>query len=189
VIRTVVFIDYEDCLVGALRAFRAPKERSPGQELDPRRLAARLMAPYEGTRELADLRVYRSIPNPRRDLVAFGEAIDQIERWSAAGATVIRRKEDGDQPNASAKGLSVALAIDLVVMATRDVFDVGLVCSSDLDLAPALSAVLDQTWKSIEVAAWRVEIGPSSSLRLRGEQPRCHWLDRSIYEEVVVEGG
>jgi hypothetical protein len=42
VVRTVVFVDYEDCLATAVAAFRVPEEESTSVEIDPLRLAARL---------------------------------------------------------------------------------------------------------------------------------------------------
>jgi uncharacterized LabA/DUF88 family protein len=79
----------------------------------------------------------------------------------------------------------VAMAIDLFVMATEDKYDVAVICSSDLDLVPAVSAVLDHTWKSVEVVAWRADLGPSPSLHISGEQLRCYWFDRSILGDIL----
>lgn len=141
-------------------------------------------------RSLAELRVYRAVPDPRSDLSGFGTTLGDIERWREAGATVVRRPEGdpSETEQCGRQGLVVRLAIDLVVLAIRDGFDVAIICSSDPDLLPAVSAVLDNTWKTVEFAEWRVEVGPSPRLGVRGETVRSIWLDRPVYRDVRAMG-
>ncbi|HTU36624.1 MAG TPA: NYN domain-containing protein [Acidimicrobiales bacterium] len=95
--------------------------------------------------------------------------------------------EPQTEPDHDARcALLIAMAVDLLVLAVQDRFDVAVLCSSDPDLEPALNAVLDHTWKSVEVAAWRVELGPSARLHVSGEKINCHWLDRPTYENATV---
>ena len=189
-IRAAVFVDYEDCLRRAHEAFRVPEEVTASDGIDPLRLASRLIS-ASGGRSLTELRVYRAVPDARSDVLAFGRTLSEIERWRAAGATVVRRPEgDPREPEEPGrKGLIVLLAVDLVVLAIRDRYDVAILCSSDPDVLPAVSAVLNNTWKTVEFAEWRVEVGPSPRLGVKGETVRSLWLDRSVYRDVrVVEG-
>jgi uncharacterized LabA/DUF88 family protein len=187
-IRTVVFVDYEDCILKAKQIFHLPHACRAPLELDPLKLATRLSSEIPG-RHLKEIRIYRSVPDANRDIVGFGYVIGQIERWREAGVTVVRRPEKkgtADPHEAGQKALVVAMAVDLVVMAVEDRFDLGVVCSSDCDLAPAVSAVLDHSWKTIEVAAWRADLGPSPRLRVAGEDLHCHWIGRSTFEDLSI---
>lgn len=88
-IRTTVFVDYEDIVAGAERAFK-PSETL---EIDPLRLSRLLISSLPG-RSLDHVRVYRSIPDPRCDLSGFGDTLEQIERWRGSGITVVRRSRN-----------------------------------------------------------------------------------------------
>jgi hypothetical protein len=75
------------------------------------------------------------------------------------------------------------LAVDMVMGATRDEFDVAVLFSGDTDLLPAIEAV-ERLDKRVEVAAWRPDDGPSRRLSLPGSSMWCHWLDRHDFEMV-----
>jgi NYN domain len=182
VIRAAVFVDYEDCVLRAREAFRL----NAASEFDPLRLTSSVIDTPDASRAVSEVRVYRAVPDPRNDLSGYAESVGQIQRWSSRGMKVIRRSAQPGDASCGRKGLAVTLATDLLVMAMRDRYDVGIVCSADQDLEPGLAAVLDQTWKTVEIAEWRVEVVPSPLLRVAGEQVRCHWLDRSAFEEIRI---
>ena len=75
----------------------------------------------------------------------------------------------------------VSLAIDVIVLALRNEYDVAVVVSTDTDILPAIEAVRDLTPKRVETATWkgRAPLGkPSKSLW-------CHILKREDYDSVA----
>ncbi len=86
------------------------------------------------------------------------------------------------------KGIDVALAVDFVMMAVRNDYDVGVIMSTDTDLQPALEAVLELGGKPFprcEVAAWSVSGRHGRRLGLPGRRIWCHWLDELDYRAVA----
>jgi uncharacterized LabA/DUF88 family protein len=82
------------------------------------------------------------------------------------------------------KGIDVALAVDFVMMAARDEYDVGILMSTDTDLVPALEAVTELRGPRCEVVAWKNPRGGSSRLAVRGHDVSCHWLEAADYGAV-----
>lgn len=81
----------------------------------------------------------------------------------------------------------MALAIDFVAMAMDGAYDVGIICSADSDLRPALELVLSRFGAKVQVATafWR---SPTCSRRLtlpREQRVRCHALDEKAFLQVV----
>src|SRR6266542_5564667 len=87
------------------------------------------------------------------------------------------------------KGIDVALAIDLVVMAMTGEFDIGVLMSTDTDLKPALEAVISlargKQYPRCELAAWSVPGGHARRLSVPGERIWCHWLDGEDFLAVA----
>ena len=83
----------------------------------------------------------------------------------------------------------MALAVDLVAYAVRGHFDVGIVCSTDTDLLPALEAICDlrRAWgpdkgiPRLEVAAWKPT---RKRLSVANYPIWCHHLEQADYELV-----
>jgi hypothetical protein len=112
--------------------------------------------------------------------------------WIAAGVHVFARTlqypRDWPKERPRAKGVDVALAVDLVrsgLVERR--FDVGIVASTDTDLLPALEAVIDSPVAGvsrrsrIEVMTWAPN---RRQLHARSTRIWCHRLDRRQYERV-----
>lgn len=81
------------------------------------------------------------------------------------------------------KGIDVALAVDLVRMAIKDEYEVGIVFSRDTDLLPAIETVFELKVAHVEVATW---VG-TSQLRYKlpyGKRLWCHKLDGDDFEAV-----
>lgn len=194
--RVAVFVDYEDmCRTGhqAFAAIAADGPETPAA-IDPVCLAEHVVRRRDRATVPTTVRVYRAVPDGRVDEPAFSATLWQIERWSRAGAVVVRRSLRDLGPGdvgreRGRKALVVAMAIDLVVMAWRDQYDLAVVCSSDPDLGPAVRSVLELTWKAVDVAAWCHPNRPGSRLSIPGEQVTCHWLDEAVYEDVLDRGG
>ena len=89
---------------------------------------------------------------------------------------------DGQRPQE--KGIDVKMALDIALLAYRDEYDVGIVCSADTDLIPAVEEVLDGPPDALlEVAGWRAgRFG--QRLSMRGRNLWCHWLSLEDYEHV-----
>jgi hypothetical protein len=81
------------------------------------------------------------------------------------------------------KGIDVMLAVDMVMGAIRDEYDVAILMSADTDLIPAAEAVTE-AGKWVEFAAWRPDVGYASHLRIDGRRTWCHDLRRSDFERV-----
>lgn len=193
--RVVVFVDYQNAYRAARRAFHDDSASpAPLGQFHPERLGEYIVAigRHPG-RVLEQVRVYRGMPDPSLDNKGYGAARRQVAAWrKAPGVDVTVRSlryPRGYQPGrASAKpkekGIDVQIAVDFVLMAVRDEYDVGVLMSLDTDLRPAIEAVLALGGPSVEVAAWQ----PSDSarqryrLKLKGSsQPRCNWIAEDIY--------
>jgi uncharacterized LabA/DUF88 family protein len=133
---------------------------------------------------LQGVRVYRGIPDARKDKVGNAAAQRQIERWKKADGVIVvdraLRYPDG-WPNCAEKpeekGIDVALAIDVVMMAYKNLYDVGIIVSCDTDLRPAIEAVLSSPYrKRIEVATWSPGHNHGQRLSVPGRNIWCNWL-------------
>ena len=76
------------------------------------------------------------------------------------------------------------MALDIALFAYRREYDVGIVCSGDTDLVPAVEEVLDSEGSAlVEVAGWRSE-RYRQRLSIPGRNLWCHWLTREDYDRV-----
>jgi uncharacterized LabA/DUF88 family protein len=185
--RLVVFIDYQNVYKGARDAFFTQNSASQEGQIHPKALARRIeigrnsFAPTE----LKEVRVYRGMPDGRRDSKGYSASSRQTARWERSGITVKNRplKYPPGWPEVKAqeKGVDVQLAIDYVAMAINDEYDVGVLVSCDTDLRPALEVVMS-LGKKVEVAAWRGSNGRSPRLTLPPPaNVWCHWMDIETY--------
>jgi len=85
------------------------------------------------------------------------------------------------------KGVDTMLAVDMVLMAQRNEFDVAVLVSDDTDFLPALEAVIEikGTPAACEVATW---VSPSNprprATRLSGQRTRLHALSLHEYRQL-----
>ena len=192
--RVVVFIDYQNVMRDARRAFfTAPHGPADGQ-INPTRYAQLLVARRplgtRGRRQLADVRVYRGRPDPRRDPTTYGAHMRQSHVWEQAGVTVITRplRYPRAWPNerAEEKGIDVQLAIDAVMMAINRQLDVAILATTDTDQRPVLEAFhrmpLDPQ-PNIEVATWRTSTF-SKKLQVAGLHVWSHFLDAEAFRRA-----
>jgi len=197
--RVVVFIDYQNTYMRAREAFGDPNTNAFtfGQIL-PRQLGSLLREKGEAVdpnRELTEVRVYRGEPDAQRSPTGQAACQRQLRFWEAqAGVTPISRPLhyrptawDGyGKPTAweaREKGIDVRLAIDMVMGAARDEYDVAVLVSADTDLVPAVEAVFEMG-KRVEVAAWKPDVGWLSRLRVPGRPLWCHMLKRVDFQRV-----
>lgn len=144
-----------------------------------------------GQREVCSVRVYRGMPSSERDPKGFGACQRQVAQWESNSITVVTRPlnyREASRPRE--KGIDVHLAIDLVMGAMRNEYDVAVLFSADTDLLPAVEAVLQiKGAGSVEFAAWLPDDGRPAN-RLRAPDPSgvpvwCHLLRRIDYERAV----
>lgn len=188
--RVIVFIDYQNTHLGALRAFW-PSNTSPARgHIDPQALGELLAAKRSAhglPSQLVEVRVYRGQPHPEWQPAAAAANDRQADAWSRLGKVRAFRRQlryprKWPAEPAHEKGVDVALAVDLVRLAIEGAYDVGVVVSADTDLLPALEAVIEIGVAHVEVAAWQRQ----HRLRLRHQPHRlwCHWISEQEYSRV-----
>lgn len=191
--RVVVFLDYQNVYMGAREAFHPFGSPSQEGQVDPRRLADLIVSKSPFDRELAEVRVYRGQPDSEKDPRGYAANDRQCQAWRKLPKTTVVTRTlqyplGWPREKAREKGIDVKLAIDIVSMATRAEFDVGILMSRDTDLKPALEFVRDlkgNPYPRCEVAAWSSPRGHSSRLSIPGAKIWCHWLDESDYQAVA----
>jgi uncharacterized LabA/DUF88 family protein len=185
--RVAVFIDYQNVYEGARRAFFERHDPYVKGQVDPIRLGTYITALGGPHRMLDRVRVYRGQPESTKQPKAYAANRRQLAAWNRAGVEVVKRTlrypYNWPTDRAEEKGIDVALAIDFVMMAYRNEYDVGVLFSCDTDLKPALEAVRSMTGgPRVEVAAWQYLYGHSPRLSVKGTPALwCHWLDSAAH--------
>jgi hypothetical protein len=197
--RVMVFIDHQNAYMRARESF-GTSHADPytlGQ-IHPHRLGLLLNArgrAVDGARELVQVRVYRGQPEARRNPAGHAACRRQVGLWAAqAGvvpclrplrylATAWNRNGRAITWEAREKGIDVLLAIDMVVGAIRDDYDVAVLVSEDTDLLPAVEAVFERG-KEVEAASWRPDKRWTPRLTLPDRNLWCHWLRSADFDRV-----
>lgn len=188
----MVFIDYQNVYRNARRTFGADADdvASFGQ-IDPLQVGLHLADLAQG--QLAQVRIYRGMPNSNYDPPGNSAARRQVRVWNMDQRVVPvtrplrypKKRRGGEEE----KGIDVALAVDYVRLAMEDKYDVGIIFSSDTDLLPALELVLDMSKpkgltrkprRTVQVATW------TRCKRLTLTKPKiwCHVLDFDTFSAV-----
>jgi NYN domain len=145
------------------------------------------------------VRVYRGLPDGSLDPKGHSAASRQIDIWRQHPQVQVfprplsypqgwpDRSLPGEKPRE--KGIDVSLAIDFVVGAVTNEYDVGILMSTDTDLKPALEAVTAlagvRVFPRAEVAAWSGDGMRNRRLSIPGSKPLwCHWCDKTTYAAV-----
>jgi hypothetical protein len=151
-------------------------------------LAKELAAAGHSRFRLTFVGTYCGVADPRRDPRTAAARHNQIEAWKLNGAHVFTRplrypSEWPDSP-AEEKGIDVMLAIDLVTMAIRHEYDVGIVASCDTDLVPAVEAVgkLPGSPPAVEVMAW---LGRAGRIGTPGQGVPVRQIGPNEYRQIV----
>ncbi len=194
--RLVIFIDAQNLYRGARHAFVPPGESETTShvvgQVDPlalRRLICARGGPQGAARDLSEVRVYTGRPDASKAPNTYAAHMKQCAAWTRSGVTVVARalRYPPDYPSSKPqeKGIDVALAIDYVAYAIDELFDVGVIVSTDTDLRPALEYVHRKCSAScrVEVAAWDSSTA-ARRLSIKGAHVWCHWLKRADYDSV-----
>ena len=144
--------------------------------------------------ELHQVRFYRGLPDPRKDPRGNRAANRQVAAWRrdplvTANTRTFRYPQNYPASPPQEKGIDVQLALDFAMMVVRGEYDVGVLMSNDTDLCPALEAVINLGFQTVEVASWEPLPGRQRyRLRLTGlapqRQPQCHWIGYSDYQSI-----
>ena len=188
-LRLTVFIDYQNAYRCARDAFFPNPQSGRDGHLRPvevGRLIENRGDPDGTPYSLSEVRVYSGRPNRNRARRTFSAHRTQSQGWAQDGATVIERELRYPQGRPQEKGIDVALAIDFVRLGIAGDYDVGVIMSTDNDLAPALETVQDHgpSGCRVAVAAWGVQ-GQNQRLWLPNGSLWCHWLSLADYNAVA----
>ncbi len=186
--RVVVFVDYQNLHGWARRRFLPPGSAPATGHIDPLQLAQRLVARRRWPSHLTEVRIYRGRPAPDRQPGASAANDRQTATWQRSSrVTVIRRPlrypRDWPATPASEKGIDVAIAVDMIRLATTGAYDVAILVSSDTDLLPAVETLIDLRLAHVEVAAW-TGAHPLRFVRNGRRLPWCHFLNEPEYHVV-----
>lgn len=189
--RVVLFVDAQNVYHGARHAFFPAVGSHIEGQTDPIRVGQLLCArgPVGSKRDLREVRIYTGRPESSKQPRAYGAHMKQCAAWEQAGCIVIPRTLrypfGWPQRPAEEKGIDVALAIDFVMGAVDDEYDVGVIFSTDTDLRPALEVVAERFNRSprAEVAAWKSSAA-NRRLSVKGRSLWCHFLDANDYVTV-----
>jgi uncharacterized LabA/DUF88 family protein len=186
--RVAVFIDYQNVYMGARAAFCPETSSHVDGQVDPLKVGRSLTRFGSEDRHLVAVRVYRGLPSSANDPKGYGAASRQVSMWAKLGLVkaCTRPLNYRDRSAPREKGVDVLLAVDFVLMAARDLFDVGVIFSADTDLVPALEAVIEMKGEqACEVAYWQIPgLGLRRAIGVKGRSLVRHGLDESAYRWV-----
>jgi hypothetical protein len=192
--RVVVFVDYQNVLNDARHVFHEKPFGPADGQIDPialgHLLARRHPFGVSERRACHEVRVYRGRPDPRKEPQTNAAHMRQCQAWESAGASVttrpLRYPRGWPKERAEEKGIDVQIAIDIVMMAINQEFDVAILASTDTDQRPVLEALpalpMNPT-PAIEVAAWRGERS-NNRLSALGVVTWPHLLEANDYRKV-----
>ena len=189
--RLILFLDDKNFYKGARSAFFSDTDAHYYGQINPTELGNLICArPTQTQRQLQQVRVYTGLPDSTKEPKTHTAHLRQCQSWKKNGAEVITRilRYPQDWPNSKAqqKGVDVALAVDFVALAIDNVYDVGVIASTDADLRPALEYVVQKCRNKchVEVAAW---FTPKTKNRLSipGINIWCHRLNRTDYDTIA----
>jgi hypothetical protein len=191
--RTVVFLDYQNVYHRAREAFFFGHEPSSVGAVDPLSIGTLLAAKGLAASRLAQVRVYRGVPDPARDSRGYQAAMRQVAAHDKRGGGLVHHRlrplqypRAWPRERAREKGIDAALAVDFVALALEGAFHVGVIFSTDTDLRPALEAVVVRgRAPKCEVAAWQRPTGRSPRLSIPLFPLWCHWLSRADFDAVA----
>jgi hypothetical protein len=187
--KITVFLDYQNAHMTGHEQWCPPGEQVHHCLIEPLKLAEMLVAGRAPGGILDAVRVYRGRPDSRLDAVAASRSDRQAAAWQVdSRVTMIRRPLSYPRDFGQAdcvekpreKGIDVSLAIDMVRMAMRKEYEVGILFSRDNDLLPALELVVDLPDIHTEVATWE----GSSRLTLKYRALYCHKLPEAAFGAV-----
>lgn len=191
--RVVIFVDAQNVYKSARDAFFDKNAPHVFGSVDPVAFGHLICSrpPAGHIYSLEQIRIYTGRPEETKEPKAYAAHMKQCSAWKKSGAKVFARTllypKGWPRQKPFEKGIDVQLAIDFITLALDDVYDVGVIASTDSDLRPALEFVWNRLRdKKVrpEVAAWRSE-KRRRRLSLPGKRIWCHWMTRTDYDAVA----
>lgn len=192
----IVFIDAQNVYRDARRAFFDEDAPSVAGQVDARKyselLVGRVASHLGRSCELKQIRMYAGRPDAAREPVSASSMDRQVAAWEALGVVVSQRplRYPSDWPNTKAqqKGVDVQMAADLVQLYLRQVYDIGVLATTDTDLRPAVESVIeiagnDRAYPAVFTCAWN---SPRLNKRLWliARPLYCFFLRKPDYDAV-----
>jgi len=189
--KLVLFLDDKNFYNGARRAFFSDTDAHFYGQFSPIALGNLICSqPAKTRRQLQQVRIYTGLPDSTKEPKTYAAHMKQCQSWEKDGAKVITRilRYPPDWPNSKAqqKGVDVALAVDFVALAIDNIYDVGVIASTDSDLRPALEYVIQKCRNKchVEVTAW-FSSQTKNRLSIPGINIWCHRLNKADYDAVA----
>lgn len=196
-LRVIVFVDAQNVYRDARRAFFEEGAPSVRGQTDARKYGELLVgrtAAYLGRAcALKQVRVYTGRPDAAKEPVAASSTERQVAAWEAQGVVVsqrpLRYPPDWPATKAQQKGVDVQMGADIGLLYLRDVYDVGIVATTDTDLRPAVESVIEiaggapKDHPPVFTCAWN---SPRLKKRLWliARPLYCFYLSRADYDAV-----
>lgn len=186
--RVAVFIDYQNCLGQARKAFCEPTDPATAGQLLPRALAHFLAAKEKGAYELVYCGVYCGIASSTKEPKTFAARRKQAAAWAKSGCTVVMRPlryQGWPDERPREKGVDVRLSIDVVAKALAGEFDVAIIATCDTDVAPVAELLLDLKAQNgrpdVEFITWE---GYPSKISIPGAHLVYREITRTDFEAI-----
>ena len=193
--RVAVFLDYQNVYQGARGVFGWQHDSYTAGQIFPRRVGVLLTdrgRQVDPARQLVRVAAFRGEPSSVHSPKGQSACDRQVRFWRAQAAVDVATRplkyypyhdEHGALRWAPReKGIDVHIALEMVMGAFRDQFDVAILFSGDSDLIPAIEEVR-RLGKRCEVAAWDGRAN-RQRLSIPGGNVWCHWLTEADYRLV-----
>jgi hypothetical protein len=188
--RVAVFIDWQNTYHCVREAFHDPADPPRYGTVDPMKLATLLTEKGDAGDQVAHVRVYRGEPDSRKDPQTNAAFMRQLQAWKDDYADgVIPRTRPlrylftRPLSEAEEKGVDVQFAVDAMVLALEDAFDLAILVTADTDLLPVGEGLVAMKAKlgkpDLAVVGWAKT---SQHLELPGVPVR--WIGPRDYESV-----
>lgn len=186
--RVAIFIDYQNVYRRGRAAFALPGDSHAVGQVDPLKVG-HLIASKTPNAALELVRIYRGLPDGGKDPKGNAACSRQVAAWRKLPRVEVftrplRYPHNYPAEKPTEKGIDVQLAIDFVVAALDERFDIGVIFSADTDLKPAIETVLARTAVEVAVATWQPPIGHASRIHIAGRRVWCHFLKETDFAKV-----
>jgi NYN domain-containing protein len=184
-----VFIDYQNAHLRGHEKWCPEGEPAHHCLIDPLLVADRVVQRRAPGGVVTSVRAHRGRPDPRHEPASAARSDQQASAWGVDSRVQILRRplaypRDWGTARcvekAREKGIDVSIAIDMVQMALRTEYEVGILFSRDTALVPAVQLVFDLPGVHTEVATWQ----GASRLRLPFRSLFCHKLTQADFVAV-----
>ena len=187
-LKLVLFVDAQNAYQCARDVLLPGVKHHTDGQIDPWAAAELIAArggPHGEPVEVAGVRIYSGYHTLDRNRRSYSAYRRQSAFWKLSGCQVIDRALRYFGPEdrrGREKGIDVALAVDYVRMAIQGDFEVGVVFSSDSDLAPALEFVKSRNDPHLipATAAWY------DGMVVRQINARGVWCHRLSFEDYMA---